>query len=62
MRLTDILKPQNILIPLQAPTKNDAIGQLVSLLSKNGDVQDSKAVLDAVDAARAKADSAKGMD
>jgi fructose-specific phosphotransferase system IIA component len=48
MRLTDILKPQNILIPLQAPTKNDAIGQLVSLLSKNGDVQDSKAVLDAV--------------
>ena len=48
MRLTDILKPQNILIPLQATTKNDAIGQLVTLLAKNGDVQDSKAVLDAV--------------
>jgi fructose-specific phosphotransferase system IIA component len=48
MRLTDILKPQNILIPMQAKTKNDAIGELVSLLASNGEIQDGKAVLDAV--------------
>jgi len=48
MHLTDILKPQNILVPLQAKTKNDAIGELVSLLARNGDIQDAKAVLDAV--------------
>jgi fructose-specific phosphotransferase system IIA component len=48
MRLTDILKPQNILIPLQAKTKNDAIGELVGLLGRNGDVQDAKAVLASV--------------
>jgi len=48
MRLTDILKPQNILIPMQAKTKNEAIGELVSLLAKNGEIQDAKAVLDAV--------------
>src|ERR1700683_5597388 len=28
MRLTDILKPQNILIPMAAKTKNEAIGEL----------------------------------
>lgn len=48
MRLTDILKPQNILIPMKATTKNEAIGELVSLLGKNGEVKDPKAVLDAV--------------
>jgi fructose-specific phosphotransferase system IIA component len=48
MRLTEILKPQNILVPLEAKTKNEAIGALVSLLAKNGDIQDPKAVLDAV--------------
>jgi fructose-specific phosphotransferase system IIA component len=48
MRLTDILKPQNILIPLQAENKNQAIGALVELLGKNGEIQDTKAVLDAV--------------
>lgn len=48
MRLTDILKPQNILIPLQAGTKQEAIAELVNLLAKNGDVQEPKTVLDAV--------------
>jgi fructose-specific phosphotransferase system IIA component len=48
MHLTDILKPQNILVPLAAKTKNEAIGELVSLLARNGDIQDAKAVLDAV--------------
>jgi fructose-specific phosphotransferase system IIA component len=48
MRLTEILKAQNILVPLTAGNKNDAIGELVSLLARNGDVQDPKAVLNAV--------------
>jgi fructose-specific phosphotransferase system IIA component len=48
MRLTEILKPQNIIVPLEAKTKNEAIGELVSLLAKNGEIQDAKAVLDAV--------------
>jgi fructose-specific phosphotransferase system IIA component len=48
MRLTEILKPQNILAPLEATTKNEAIGALVDLLARNGEVQDAKAVLDAV--------------
>ena len=48
MRLTEILKPQNILVPMQAKTKNEAIGELVSLLAKNGEIQDAKAVLDSV--------------
>jgi len=48
MRLTDTLKPQNILVPLLAETKNEAISELVSLLAKNGEIQDAKSVLDAV--------------
>jgi fructose-specific phosphotransferase system IIA component len=48
MRLTDILKPQNIKVPLEAHTKNEAITELVSLLAKNGDITDAKKVLDAV--------------
>jgi fructose-specific phosphotransferase system IIA component len=48
MRLTDILKPQNIKIPLEAKTKTEAIGELVSLLAESGDIKDPKKVLDAV--------------
>ncbi|MGA3068350.1 MAG: PTS sugar transporter subunit IIA [Tepidisphaeraceae bacterium] len=48
MRLMEILKPQNIIVPLEAKTKNEAIGDLVSLLARNGEIQDAKAVLDAV--------------
>ena len=48
MRLTDILKPQNIKIPLQATVKTDAIRELVDLLTTNGEVADSKKVLDSV--------------
>ena len=36
MRLTDILKPQNLKIPLAATTKNAAIAELVQLLADNG--------------------------
>ena len=48
MRLSDILKPQNIKIPLESKSKNDAIAELVNLLSSNGDIADSKKVLEAV--------------
>jgi len=48
MRLTDILKPQNIEIPLRATTKTEAISELVSLLARNQEIADPKAVLDSV--------------
>src|SRR5436305_2231304 len=48
MRLTEILKPQNIKIPLEASTKSEAIGELVTLLAGNAEVNDAKKVLDAV--------------
>jgi len=48
MRLSEILKPANIKIPLQAKTKTEAIGELVNVLAATGDVTDAKKVLDAV--------------
>jgi fructose-specific phosphotransferase system IIA component len=48
MRLTEILKPQNIKIPLEAKVKTDAIGELVNLLAENGELTDPKKVLDSV--------------
>src|SRR5438093_5252453 len=48
MRLTEILKPQNIKIPLEARNKTDAIGELVKVLAASGDIADSKKVLDSV--------------
>jgi fructose-specific phosphotransferase system IIA component len=48
MRLPEILKPQNIKIPLEATTKSEAIGELVTLLAGNAEVTDAKKVLDAV--------------
>jgi fructose-specific phosphotransferase system IIA component len=48
MRLTEILKPANIKIPLEAKTKTEAISELVNLLAASGDVIDGKKVLDAV--------------
>src|ERR1044071_6033865 len=48
MRLTEILKPANIKIPLAAKVKAEAIGELVNLLASTGDVTDAKKVLDAV--------------
>jgi fructose-specific phosphotransferase system IIA component len=48
MRLSEILKPVNIKIPLQSTIKSEAIGELVTLLGQNGDVSDPKKVLDAV--------------
>lgn len=48
MRLTEILKPADIKIPLEAKTKNDAIAELVQVLSTNGRIQDPAKVLEAV--------------
>ena len=48
MRLSEMLKPQNIKLALEGKTKNDAIKELVDLLAANGEVQDGKKVLDAV--------------
>lgn len=48
MRLTEILKPENIKVPLAAKNKTEAIAELVDLLAKNQEVTDPKKVLDAV--------------
>ncbi len=48
MRLTEILKPQNICVPLVATIKSKAIEELVNLLNANGDLLDPKKVLEAV--------------
>jgi fructose-specific phosphotransferase system IIA component len=48
MRLTEILKPANILVPLDVKTKNEAIAALVNLLAQNKEILDAKSVLDAV--------------
>ena len=48
MRLTEILKPENIKVPLAATNKTDAIEELIGLLAASGDVTDPKRVLEAV--------------
>src|SRR5438093_12004610 len=48
MRLIDILKPQNIKVPLLAKQKTDAIAELVNMLAHNGELKDAKKVLDSV--------------
>jgi fructose-specific phosphotransferase system IIA component len=48
MRLTEILKPENIKVPLVAKTKIEAITELVQVLADNGQVTDAKKVVDAV--------------
>jgi fructose-specific phosphotransferase system IIA component len=48
MRLTEILKPENIKVPLDAASKADAIAELVNLLASNGQITDPKKVLDSV--------------
>jgi fructose-specific phosphotransferase system IIA component len=48
MRLTEILKVQNIKVPLESHTKTEAISELVNLLAANGEITDAKKVLDSV--------------
>ncbi len=48
MRLTDILKPINIKVPLAATNKADVIRELVDLLAVNNEIVDGSKVLEAV--------------
>ncbi len=48
MRMSDILKPANIKVSMEAKTKADAIAELVNLLAANGEIKDPKAVLESV--------------
>ena len=48
MRLTEILKPANIKVPLESTAKAAAIAELVEMLAANGEVTDAKKVLDSV--------------
>jgi mannitol/fructose-specific phosphotransferase system IIA component (Ntr-type) len=48
LNLTDLLKPQNIRVPLVSIKKADAITELVQLLHANGEISDAKAVLASV--------------
>ena len=48
MRLTDILKPQNIKLPLVSKSKTEAIEELVNLLAVNGELRNREQVLQAV--------------
>jgi fructose-specific phosphotransferase system IIA component len=48
MRLSEILKPENIKIPLVSTQKIDAIKELVQVLADTKSVADPKKVLDAV--------------
>ncbi len=48
MRLSEILKPENIKLGIEATVKTEAIAVLVSLLEANGDIIDAKKVLESV--------------
>jgi len=48
MRLSEMLKPQNIKIGLAGKTKSEAISELVNLLAANKEIADPKKVLDSV--------------
>lgn len=48
MRLTDILKPENIKLPLAATDKQTAIEELIGLLESTGEIHDPARVRQAV--------------
>ena len=48
MRLSEILKPQNIKVPVMAKGKTDAIAELIKLLADNGEVADPRKVMESV--------------
>ena len=48
MRLTDILKVQDIKVPLTATTKKEAIAELVSVLAEAKEVKDQQVLLNSV--------------
>ncbi len=48
MKLTDILSPECVKVPLTASTKDQAIAELVDVLASNGKIQNREAVLKAI--------------
>ena len=48
MRLSEILRPQDIKIPVLSQVKTEAIGELVALLAQNSQITVAKSVLAAV--------------
>ncbi len=44
MRLTDILKPENVRLPVVATEKTDVINEMIDHLNANGDLQDVEKV------------------
>jgi mannitol/fructose-specific phosphotransferase system IIA component (Ntr-type) len=48
MRLSEILKPVDIKIPVESQNKTEAIGELVTLLAQNSELTDANNVLAAV--------------
>jgi fructose-specific phosphotransferase system IIA component len=48
MRLSEILKPENIRVSLQAINKTEAITEIIDLLATNNELQQKGKVLDAV--------------
>jgi mannitol/fructose-specific phosphotransferase system IIA component (Ntr-type) len=48
MRLTDLLKPENVLLPIKATDKDAVIGELVALLDRNGQLRNAAKVEQAV--------------
>lgn len=48
MRLSDILKPQNIRVAIPASSKLDVITELVNVLAATGEIGDAKKVLESV--------------
>src|SRR5438552_19030925 len=48
MRLSEMLKPQNIKVGLAAKSKTEAISELVNLLAVNKEIADPQKVLDSV--------------
>lgn len=48
MRLSEILRPENVKVPLEAKGKEEAIRELVDLLAQNKEINDSKKVLGAI--------------
>ena len=48
MALANLIKQENIQVPLTAKTKTEAVCEMIGLLNKNGLIHDVKAVTDAV--------------
>jgi len=48
MLLTDVLRPRGVKVPLEGEAKSEIISELVSLLARNGDLEDHQEALEAV--------------